>query len=84
MKFNAGCWRRRLVALSLSTNWLTGCTTAGSDISVGVCPPAVGYDQAVREQAAAELQHLSEGSAIEEMLIDYAILREMVAFCGGS
>jgi hypothetical protein len=40
-----------------------------------VCPPVVAYDQAFLDRAADELGMLPTGSAIEQMLADYAVTR---------
>lgn len=82
MKRNAGCWRRRRVVLVLATIWLSGCATVSSDGSgPGACPPVVDYNGEFQARAAEELVLLPEGSAIEEMLSDYAVVREQASFC---
>jgi len=79
---NDGCSRRRRVALGLATIWLSGCATGASDVaSLGACPPVVEYSRAFQEQAAEELALLPEGSAIAEMLSDYAVMREQARVC---
>ena len=82
MQSNAGCsWRRR-GALTLATLWLSGCATGASDsIGFGTCPPVVEYSREFQAQAAEELALLPEGSAIEEMLNDYAVMREQARVC---
>jgi hypothetical protein len=82
MTRNDGCSRRRHVALVLATIWLCGCATDGSDgRELGVCPPVVEYSREFQAQAAEELALLPEGSAIEEMLRDYAVMREQARDC---
>lgn len=77
MQSNAGCWRRRLAVLVIATSWLTGCATGASDLTgLGVCPPVVEYSREFQAQAAEELTLLPQGSAIAEMLADYAVMRE--------
>ena len=77
MMFNAGCWMLRRVALVLATIWLSGCATVGSDGSgPGACPPVVEYSREFQARAAEELELLPEGSAIAEMMSDYAVMRE--------
>ena len=67
------CSRRRRVGLALATIWLSGCATGASDSPcLGSCPPVVEYSREFQVQAAADLPLLPEGSAIEEMLADYA------------
>ncbi len=71
------CSRPRRVALALATIWLTGCATGASDVGVlGACPPVVEYSPEFQAQAAEELTLLPEGSALAEMLADYAVMRE--------
>lgn len=41
-----------------------------------MCPPVVEYSREFQEQAAEELALLPEGSAIAEMLSDYAVMRQ--------
>jgi hypothetical protein len=49
---------------------------------VAVCPPVVEYDTGFEARAAEEVQALPEGSAIVEMLSDYAVMREQARACG--
>jgi hypothetical protein len=48
---------------------------------VAVCPPVVEYSGEFRARAAEELELLPEGSAIAEMLSDYAVMREQARAC---
>jgi hypothetical protein len=74
---NNGCLRLRRVALVLATIWLGGCAMVSSDVGGhGACPPVVEYGREFQSRAAAELALLPEGSAIAEMLADYAVMRE--------
>jgi len=82
MKFNAGCWKRRLAVLVIVTSWLTGCATAGFETgSVAACPPVVEYSREFQARAAEELRGLSEDSAIAEMMSDYAVMRDQTRVC---
>ena len=82
MKPNDGCWRRRRVALVLATIWLSGCATVSSDGGgPGACPPVVGYGNEFQARAAEELALLPEGSAVAEMLADYAVMRDQARAC---
>lgn len=82
MKFNAGCWRRRLVVLVIVTSWLTGCATAGFEAGgVVACPPVVEYSRAEQVQVAEEVAALPENVVIIEWLADYAVLKEQVNAC---
>ena len=80
MLFNAVCSKLPPIAPAIALISLSACATVGSDHGgVTVCPPVAEYDRAFRERAAAELDLLPDGSAIEGMLGDYALLRSM---CG--
>jgi hypothetical protein len=82
MKFRAGCWRRRLAVLVIATILLTGCATAGFEAGgVATCPPVVEYSRELQARAAEELAMLQGGSAIVEMMGDYAVLREQLLIC---
>jgi len=61
---------------------LAGCGTAGSDRPpAAACPPVVGYDAELQERAAAKVEALAEGSAVTELLSDYAVMREQARAC---
>jgi len=82
MTSNAGCWKRRLVVFAIATSFLSGCATVGSDGSgIGACPPVVAYSREFQARAAEDLTLLQEGSAIGEMLADYAVMREQARAC---
>ena len=82
MMSNAGCWRLRLVVLVIATSLLSGCATVGSNPPIGiVCPPLVQYSREAQARAAEELNSLPDGSAIAEMLSDYAVLRDQTRSC---
>ena len=83
MPFNAVCSKLPPIALAIALISLSACATGSSDPGggVAVCPPVVEYDQAFRERAAAELEMLLDGSAIEVMLADYAVLRAQSLRC---
>ena len=84
MTSNARCSTRRRVALVLATIWLSGCATVGSDGGgPGACPPVVGYGNEFQARAAEELALLPEGSAVAEMLADYAVMRDQARLCTG-
>lgn len=77
MSYKGGCWRLRRVGLALATIWLSGCAAVSSDGgSLGACSPVVEYSREFQAQAAEELALLPERSAVEEMLSDYAVMRE--------
>lgn len=75
-------WKRRLVVLALATSWLTGCATEVFETGgVGACPPVVEYSREFQARAAEELAMLPDGSAVVEMMGDYAVMREQVREC---
>jgi len=75
-------WRR--VALVTGASWLSGCATVGSKPpNVTFCPPVVEYSREFQTRAAEELALLPEGSAIGEMLSDYAVMRDQARACAG-
>lgn len=79
MMSNARCWKQQLAALAIATISLTGCSTVSSDgTGLKACPPVVEYGREFQARAAEELALLPEGSAIADMLADYAVLREQV------
>ncbi|WP_198174375.1 hypothetical protein [Mesorhizobium xinjiangense] len=49
---------------------------------LGACPPVVEYSREFQAQAAKELALLPEGTAIAEMLSNYAVMREQARACG--
>jgi hypothetical protein len=82
MMSNARCWKRRLAVLAIAASLLSGCATVSSDGGgPAVCPPVAAYRQEIQAQAAEELALQPEGSAIEEMLADYGVLRDQVRLC---
>lgn len=82
MMSNARCWRLRLAALAIATSLLSGCATDGSDIrGFGACPPVVEYGRGFQARAAEELALLPDGSAVVEMMGDYAVMREQARVC---
>jgi hypothetical protein len=51
---------------------------------VAACPPVVEYSREFQAQAAEELATLQDGSAVVEMMGDFAVMGEQVRACGGS
>lgn len=72
-------WTPQLLALAIGALLLIGCSTGGS--SSVACPPVAAYDRAFLARAAAELELLPAGSAIEAMLADYAVMRDQARAC---
>ena len=61
---------------------LTGCATAGFEPGgVAACPPVVEYSREFQARAAEELARLTDGSALVEMMGDYAVMREQARAC---
>lgn len=84
MMSNARCWMRRFAVLAIAMSLLTACATATSEPRVAtVCPPVVDYSRAFQARAADELDLLPVGSAIAEMLSDYAVMRDQARACQG-
>ena len=82
MTSNARCSMRRLAALVIAAISLTGCATVASDTRVAtVRPPVVEYSREFQARAAEELALLPEGSAVAEMMSDYAVMREQARAC---
>jgi len=81
MKFGAGCSGPRLAVLAIVTSLLSACSMVSSEPVTGVCPPVVEYDAGVQARAAEEVQALPDGSAVVEMLSDYAVMREQARGC---
>jgi len=52
-----------------------------SEPVVGVCPPVVEYSRTVQARAAEEVRALPDGSAVVEMLSDYAVMRDQARIC---
>ena len=82
MMSNARCWRRQLAVLATATSLLGGCATVGFEPPViSACPPVVEYSREFQARAAEELVLLPEGSAVAEMLSDYAVMRDQARGC---
>lgn len=82
MKSNAGCWRLRLAVLGIATSLLSGCATVGSETTgFRTCVPVIEYSQEFQATAAEELNTLPDGSAVSEMLTDYAVMRDQARSC---
>ena len=82
MTFSGKCWRRRRVVLAIAASLLGGCGTAGSDRPTAVaCPPVVGYGAELQARAAAEVDALPAGSAVADLLSDYAVMRDQARAC---
>ena len=82
MKLNAGCWRQRLAVLVIATSLLTGCATESFEAGgLAACLPVVEYSRELQARAAEELASLPNGSAVVEMMGDYAVIRDQARGC---
>ena len=72
-------WRLQAVVLAIAASLLTGCATERSDGAP--CPPVVEYGREFLARAASELDSLPAGSAIEQMLADYQVMRDQARAC---
>lgn len=75
----AGCWKPGRIALGIVMIFLTGCARVASDHAA--CPPVVAYPAAFQHRAAAEVEALPTGSALETMLADYHVMRRQARAC---
>ena len=72
----------RLAVLVVATSWLTGCATAGFEtVGVAACLPVAEYSREFQVRAADQLMALTDGSAVIEMMADYAVMRDQDAAC---
>ena len=69
----------RAVVLAIAASLLAGCATERSDGAP--CPPVVAYSREFLARAAGELESLPAGSAIEQMLADYEVMRDQARAC---
>jgi hypothetical protein len=65
--------------LAIGTSLLTGCATARSD--AGTCLPVPTYSREFLARAAGEVGKLPAGSAVEQMLGDYGVVRAQARTC---
>ena len=71
--------RLPLAVLAIAVSLLAGCAAAPFDAAP--CPPVVNYSREFLARAADELASLPVGSAIEQMLADYQVLRDQARAC---
>jgi hypothetical protein len=71
--------RLRAVVLAIAASLLAACATERSDGAP--CPPVVSYSQEFLARAAGELASLPAGSAIEQMLAEYQVMRDQALAC---
>ena len=71
--------RLSAVVLAIAASLLAGCATERSDGAP--CPPVVAYSREFLARAAGELDSLPPGSAIEQMLADYQVMRDQARAC---
>jgi type IV pilus biogenesis protein CpaD/CtpE len=71
--------RLRAAVLAIAASLLAGCATAPSNGAP--CPPVVAYSREFLARAADEFDSLPIGSAIEQMLVDYQVMRDQARVC---
>ena len=76
----SGCWTRRAIVLAGVMISLGACATGGSERGVA-CVPVPAYQQDFLDRAAGEVERLDEGSAVVQMLGDYALMRAQADAC---
>lgn len=79
LRYNVNNWLLRLVALVTVMSFLAGCTTGRFEAAA--CPPVPTYSRQFLARAADELRQLPPGSAIEQMLADYQVMRDQARAC---
>lgn len=72
-------WKPRLAVLAIAMSLLAGCATVRSDGAP--CPPVVEYSKEFLARAADEVARLPAGSAVEQMLGDYQVMRDQARAC---
>jgi hypothetical protein len=72
-------WKRLPGVLAIAASSLAACATARSDGAP--CPPVVPYSKEFLARAANELGKLPPGSAIQQMLADYQVMRDQARVC---
>ena len=63
----------------MAASLLAGCVAERSDGAP--CPPVVAYSRESLARPAGELDVLPPGSAIEQMLADYQVMRDQARVC---
>jgi hypothetical protein len=73
---------QRLAVLLIATSWLIGCAMAGFEAGgLAAFPPVMEYSRELQVRAAEELGFLPDGSAVVEMMGDYAVMRDQAWAC---
>lgn len=76
------CTALPIIGIAIALFGLGGCANgAGSASNAAVCPPLRSYSEDFRKRAVAEMELLPDKSAVEEMLTDYAVLRQQIRAC---
>lgn len=74
----------QIAILVIAMSWLSGCARAGFEQGdVAACPPVVDCSREYQARAAEELTMLQGGSAIVEMMGDFAVMRDQARVCRG-
>ena len=70
------------IAIKLKIFGGSGCAAVGFEPHIAaVCPPVVEYSRKFQARAVEELALLPDGSAVAEMLADYAVMRDQARSC---
>ncbi len=73
---------RSTIGAALALVWLGACAAPERvATAANACPPVRSYTKDFRDRAIAELDLLPANSAVEEMLTDYAVLRQQIHGC---
>ena len=78
------CRRRAVRHPALALALLSGCATAGSNVSPVACPELVAYSPAFQDRLADEVATLPAGAALITAMVDYGALRDQVRACRGA
>jgi hypothetical protein len=76
--FKRPCCAPLLLALAIVMISIGGCPTDRSD---PFCPPVPDYPKTTLHRAADEMKALPSGSAIEQLLADYQVMRDQSRAC---
>lgn len=71
---------QRWMLLALVLTLLNACGTASSNPAC-VCPPIKEYSRDFQKRLAEEIKATKETSAIMEVLMDYAKIRDQIRIC---
>jgi hypothetical protein len=70
-----------ILMLALAACAMDKPSATANNTTSAACPPLRGYSEEFRKRAVAEMDLLPTHSAVEEMLADYAVLRQQIRAC---